>query len=149
MPLYVTLGSDSVSGPYSRRGSHPPPHRRRPRVLAKPTHNHATGFPWPTCRDSVFGRPLTHDPASRRRFDNNVSVMLHTGRSCNSLVNCAVGYVFPRRLRITRRAPIWGGVRIFKSIMKRVYWWHTRRRGLREWLESGDKLTFDRGFCTF
>lgn len=65
MLLYVIQGSDSVSGPYIRRGAHPPPHRHRPRVQAKLTHNHATGFPRRPCRGSFLRRPLRWRPASR------------------------------------------------------------------------------------
>lgn len=135
MLLYVIQGSDSVSGPYIRRGAHPPPHRHRPRVPAKLTHNHATGFPWRPCRGSLLGRPLLRWPASRQRFGSDVSVMLHTRCTCKSLVNYSVHYFFLfffslslRQPRKTGRALLRGGVRNFSFIMICVYWWRTRRR---------------------
>lgn len=96
--LYVIQGSDSVSGPYIRRCAHPPPNRHRPRVPAKLTHNHATGFPWRPCRGSLLGRPLLWYPASCEWFDGNVSVTLHIRYTWKSLVNynvilCPINYV--------------------------------------------------------
>ena len=93
MLLYVIRGSSSVVGPYIRRGAHPPPHRHRPRVLAKLTHNHATGFPWRPCRGSLSGRPLMRNPTSIRWFDSTVPIMLHTTHSCMSLVKYNVNYL--------------------------------------------------------
>lgn len=94
MLLYVIQGSASVSGPYDRRGAHPPPHRHRPRVPAKLTHNHATGFPRRPCRGSLLGRALLWYPASRQWFDSDVSALVHTGCTWKSLVNYNVDYFF-------------------------------------------------------
>lgn len=129
MLLYVIQGSDSVSGPYIRRGAHPPPHRHRPRVPAKLTHNHATGFPRATVQGlSLLGRPLLWRPASCQWFDGKMSLMLHTSYTCKSLVNYNVDYFFFRQLRKTGRALLWGGVRKFSSILMCVYWRCTSRR---------------------
>lgn len=93
--LNVIQGSDSVSGPYIRRGAHPPPHRHRPRVPTNLTHNHATGFPRRPCRGSLLGRPLPRFPASRSRLVRHESVTVHVSNPRQSLVNGNVDYFFP------------------------------------------------------
>ncbi|GAA6096193.1 uncharacterized [Tachysurus ichikawai] len=37
-------------------GAHPPPHRHRPRLPAKLTHNHNTGFPYDSSKGSTTRR---------------------------------------------------------------------------------------------
>lgn len=108
--LNVIQGSDSVSGPYIRRGAHPPPHRHRPRVPTNLTHNHATGFPRRPCRGSLLGRPLPRFPASRPWLVSHESVMLHVSNTRQSLVNRNVDYFFFHPLRKGGRASCWGVV---------------------------------------
>lgn len=142
--LYVIQGSDSVSGPYIRRGAHPPPHRHRPRVPAKLTHNHATGFPWRPCRGSLLGRPLLRYPASRQWFDSDVSVMLHMRHTCQSLVNFNVDYFFS--INYVKR----GGTCFEEGCENSVPSCYVllvayKEESRKEWLDSGDNLTPNRG----
>lgn len=145
--LNVIQGSDSVSGPYIRRGAHPPPHRHRPRVPTKLTHNHATGFPRRPCRGSLLGRPLPRYPASRPWLVSDVSVMLHVSYTCKSLVNSDVGYFFHHLRKKGGGTSRWGGVRKSSFIMICVCCWHTRRRARESRLDPGDNLTPKQRIC--
>lgn len=101
--LYMIQGSDSVSGPYICRGAHPPPRRHQPRLPAKLTHNHATGFSRRPCRGSLLGRPLLRYPG----LANDWTVTVHTWHTCKSLVTHNVYYFF-KQLRKKGRELLWG-----------------------------------------
>lgn len=138
MLLYVIQGSDSVSDPYIRRGAHPPPHRHRPRVPAKLTHNHATGFPWRPCRGSLLGRPLLRYPASRQWFDSGGSVMLHT-RYRRSLWQISASVIFFSANCVERGGHCFEeGCEISFPLIC-VSWWRTRRRA-RESVGTPEKI---------
>lgn len=65
-------------------GAHPPPHRHRPRLPAKLTHNHNTGFPRGSSRGSQVNR------SQRRRVS---PLRYHWPEICQSLRAHSPGHV--------------------------------------------------------
>lgn len=148
MLLYVIQGSDSVLGPYIRRGAHPPPHRHR--GFQRNWHTTTPrGFPGDRAGALSLGGPcreippLAGDLTTMCQSCYTSAVHVSHWWITASIICLCVCYV-------TRgQSLLWGGVWKFSSIMMCVYWWHTGRRAIRERSDSGLDLTPNRGFCTF
>lgn len=149
MLLYEIQGSESVSDPYIRRGAHPPPHRLRPRVPAKLTHNLAMGFPWRPCRGSLLGRHLLRSEPGCDSWlysvigHSCVSHWAHT-YTCKPLVVNSSVVSFPVNYALGEGIDLRRGMKI-----QLLHLMNSHIRRTRGWMEFGDNYTPNKGSVTW